>query len=139
MPERERLVGPALCDLVGRWEVSHVVLEKVIAAAEDFEFQTGREVFIISGFRTKAEQRNLERRGRPTAPDNLSTHRSCPATGVDVDLGFAISDLMKVVWGTAVVFRGLRWGGGSPVDPQTGIPEDWAHVDNGPRRTSPTA
>lgn len=133
MPERERLTQAPLCDLVGRWNVDWRVLEKVILAAADFEFQTGRDVFIISGFRTQAEQIRLGKAGRPTAPDELSTHRSCIATGVDVDLGFVISDLMKVLWGTAVVFRGLRWGGGSPIDPLTGIPSDWNHVDGGPR------
>ncbi len=139
MPARERLTTPApltperLCDIASRWFVEPVVMAAVIFAAEDFEAQTGRTVFILSGWRSEAEQRRLGRQGRPTAPDAVSTHRSCLATGVDVDIGFLPSDLMKVVLGTAAVFRGLRWGGGSPVDPTTGIPSDWNHLDNGPR------
>jgi len=135
MPERERLTQSPLCDLVGRWNVDHVVMIKAVLAAADFEFQTGREVFIMSGWRTQQEQARLKKAGRPAAPDNLSTHRSCIATGIDVDLGFVVSDLMKAVWGSAALLRGLRVGGGSPIDPLTGLNTDWNHVDNGPRVT----
>jgi len=139
MPERELLSRPepltstVLCDLVQRWLVEPEVMTKVVLAAQDYRLQTGLEVFIISGHRTAAEQARLKKAGRPTAADTVSTHRSCLSTGVDIDLGFLIPNSQKVFWGASAVFRGLRWGGGSPVDPLTGIPSDWQHVDIGPR------
>ncbi len=94
----------------------------------------GLRVRIISGWRSASEQRRLGRQGRPTAPDALSTHRSCPATGVDVSLGVLPTGFMKVTWGRLVGIQGLRWGGGGAVDPESLIPLDWPHVDTGPRR-----
>ena len=107
-------------------------MRRVWLSAQDFFAETRREVWIISGYRTAAEQRDLERRGRPTAPDVVSTHRSCPATGVDISLGFGPTRVQKAIWGRIVTLNGLRWGGGSLVD-DGGIPLDWAHVDLGPR------
>lgn len=46
--------------------------------------------------------------------------------------GFPVNQY-KVELGVAAVENGLRWGGGSPRDPETGIPRDWNHVDTGPR------
>jgi len=79
-----------------------------------------------------AEQEALERAGRPTAPDALSTHRSCPATGVDISLGTFPSRELIETWGRIVQMNGLRWGGGSSLD-DFGAPEDWQHVDRGIR------
>jgi len=146
MPPRERLNRPSqepitrecLCDIAARWLVDPDVMLKVLTAAAEFSRIAGRDVYIISGFRTEQEQARLRKAGRPTASDELSTHRSCLATGVDVDLGFLISNGLKVLWGTNVVFAGLRWGGGSPIDVETGIPSDWNHVDAGPRRAART-
>ena len=143
MPERERLNRPSqepvtpdfLCDISSRWLVDPGVMAMVLIAAAEFSRITGRDAWIISGYRTKKEQDRLRKAGRPAALDRLSTHRSCLATGVDVDLGFGVNNALKVVWGTSVVFAGLRWGGGSGIDAETGIPVDWAHVDAGPRRT----
>lgn len=130
----EEVIAEAdFCALAGRWGVTPWVMQRVHQSARELEFETRRTAWIISGFRTALEQRELERSGRPTAPDALSTHRSCPATGVDVWLGPVPSDVLKVVWGRIVTLNGLRWGGGSPIDPTTGIPEDWNHVDAGPR------
>jgi uncharacterized protein YcbK (DUF882 family) len=109
-------------------------MQRVVAAAEQIERETGRQVRIISGYRTVAEQRGLERQGRPTADPGVSTHTSCPATGVDLSLGFGVTRAEKATFGRIVVMHGLRWGGGSPVD-DVGIPSDWNHVDVGPRRT----
>lgn len=150
MPERERLNRPSqepitlefLCDISSRWLVDPRVMARVLAAAAEFSRVTGRDAWIISGYRTKADQDRLRKAGRPTAPDHLSTHRSCLATGVDVDLGFGVNNPLKVLWGTSAFYAGLRWGGGSAIDASTGIPSDWAHVDEGPRqqaRTNPTA
>lgn len=129
----ERLTGRSACDIALAWVVDQRTVELAQAAALAFEEQTRRRVDIISGFRTSAEQERLRGQGRPTALDSLSTHRSCPATGMDISVGPLPTTLMKVLWGTQVVFAGLRWGGGSPVDLQTGIPEDWNHLDRGPR------
>ena len=107
-------------------------MERVAIAAESYFQETRVRPKIISGFRTEAEQAALGRAGRPTAPDALSTHRSCPATGVDVSLGAFPTRVQKAIWGRLAVMAGLRWGGGGRVDPG-GIPVDWAHVDRGPR------
>lgn len=121
------------CDLANRWGVQAEVMRRLSIAAEEMYFETKRLVWIISGFRSAEEQMALRRSGRPASTDALSTHRSCPATGVDIWLGPLPSRVLKVVWGRIVVFNGLRWGGGSPIDPKTGIPKDWNHVDLGPR------
>jgi len=135
VPERERITDSTDCVLAEKWGVQLDTMARVWLAAETFELETGgRRVSIISGFRTREEQRRLGRMGRPTAPDNLSTHRSCPATGVDISLGFNASNFMKVTWGNIALRYGLRWGGGGDVDPDNLIPLDWRHVDRGPRR-----
>jgi len=107
-------------------------MKRVVLSADQFLLETGRDALIISGFRSRAEQEKLARSGRPTAPDQLSTHRSCPATGVDVSLGALPTRVMKATWGRIAVLNGLRWGGGGAVD-DGGIPLDWGHVDRGPR------
>ncbi len=108
-------------------------LSLATVAALRFSQETGRSVRIISGYRSAKEQEDLRRAGRPTALDQLSTHRSCPATGIDVTLGSLPTPVLKATWGRNVVEVGLRWGGGSPVN-STGIPSDWQHVDLGPRQ-----
>jgi len=132
---REFITDADECDLAERWGVDLDTMRRVVLSAQDFERETlGQRVSIISGFRTKNEQRDLGRQGRPTAPDHLSTHRSCPATGVDISFGLLPSTFMKNTWGRIVLVNGLRWGGGGPTDPDTLIPLDWRHVDRGPRR-----
>jgi len=133
MPEREVLTDRSDCQLASTWAVSLDTIKRVQMAAEDFFTETGRQVWIISGFRTRTEQERLSRQGRPTAPDSLSTHRSCPATGVDVSLGALPSNFLKATWGRLTLVHGLRWGGGGSVA-ESGIPIDWQHVDVGPRR-----
>jgi len=107
-------------------------MQLVVQSADEFWQETRHDVEIISGWRTASKQASLGRAGRPAAPDQVSTHRSCPATGVDVRLGFLPTRVLKATWGRIVVFNGLRWGGGGAVD-DGGIPLDWAHVDRGPR------
>ena len=133
MPEREVITASHACDLAERWRVSPETMERVWISAIDFENETGRRVWIISGWRSQRQQRQLSRAGRPTAPDALSTHRSCPATGVDVSLGPLPSSFLKATWGRITLIHGLRWGGGGAVDPESFIPIDWQHVDRGPR------
>lgn len=120
------------CILARRWKVSEDTMRRVVLSAQQYTAETALPVDIISGFRTQAEQTALGRAGRPTARDDLSTHRSCPATGVDVSLGLFPVVTQKWIWGRIVRFNGLRWGGGGPVD-DNAMPVDWQHVDVGPR------
>jgi len=107
-------------------------MERVVRSAVQFFDETRQSVTLISGWRTRREQAALGRAGRPAAADDVSTHRSCPATGVDVNLGLAPTRIQKAIWGRIVTLNGLRWGGGGAVDPG-GIPKDWGHIDRGPR------
>jgi len=132
VPERESIRESDWCDLASRWRVDPEVMRRLSIAAEDFFFETRGDVRIISGYRTAREQRELERRGRPTAPDHLSTHRSCPATGVDVNIGVAPVRTQKWIWARILRMNGLEWGGRSKLDSNF-IPVDWQHVDRGPR------
>jgi len=132
MPGREVITLSDPCVLAGTWAVDPDVMAKVFRAAQLFTNFTRSPVWIISGSRTRLEQMRLGRSGRPTAPDAVSTHRSCPATGVDVSLGTLPSRAKKLFWGQMVEASGLRWGGGSEKDAD-GIPSDWQHVDRGRR------
>jgi len=125
------------CRLAQDFQVDPGTMERVVFAAMDYIHETRGTVTIISGFRTRTEQRGLASSGRPAARDDLSTHRSCPATGVDISLGFTPTRVQKAIWGRMVILNGLRWGGGSCVD-SGGIPSDWQHVDRGPRHGGPT-
>jgi len=129
----EELSGGDWCDISVRWLLDQRFAQKLVLSADDFTRETGREVRIISGYRTREEQVALGKSGRPTAPDRLSTHRSCPATGADIQLGFLPVQTHKHIWGRILFMNGLRFGGGSPVVEETGLPEDWQHVDAGPR------
>lgn len=133
MPAREVITQSNPCVLADGWGVDERVMQKVFTAAELFLMLTRRPVWIISGFRTRAEQRLLSRTGRPAASDDRSTHRTCPATGVDVSLGSLPPTDIIIAWGNIVELQGLRWGGGSMKDGR-GIPSDWRHVDAGPRQ-----
>lgn len=131
--EHEVITDADPCALAQKWKVTLDTMERVALAAQDFAIETGgKKVWIVSGWRSAAEQRRLSRQGRPTAPDALSTHRTCPATGVDISLGFMPTNFMKAIWGRITLVHGLRWGGGGPVL-ESGIPVDWPHVDRGPR------
>lgn len=133
MPDREVITASDPCVLSSTWGVEQEVMRRVFRAAQLYTNFTRSPVWIISGARTRMEQLQLGRSGRPTAPDSVSTHRTCPATGVDISLGVFPSRDKKLFWGQMVESNGLRWGGGSSLDPD-GIPEDWQHVDRGPRR-----
>jgi len=130
--EREVLAGRDPCEIAVNWGIDERLAKRIVGAAGLFLMMTRAPVWIISGYRTRYEQSFLGRSGRPAAPDDVSTHRSCPATGVDISLGTLPSRDRKEFWGTLVQLEGLRWGGGSPLD-DNGIPTDWGHVDLGPR------
>ena len=111
---------------------------------------------IISGFRTIAEQIELAQQGRPAADPQLSTHTTCPATGVDLRLNDHMDPENDIgdrgLWlavGEIAESIGLRWGGGSanatwwrPQDaPRIAgtrvrdyYPSDFNHFDLGPRK-----
>jgi hypothetical protein len=115
------------------WGISCDLAWKLGILREQYELESGRRLEIISGYRTCGDQERLEAAGRPAAPCHLSTHTTSPATGADVSIGFGPTTAMKARLGALAVWNELRWGGGSPVDPQTGIPSDWNHFDLGPR------
>ena len=117
------------CGLSVRWGIWVGVARRVIEMSGRLEFG----ISLISGLRTEAEQDGLRAEGRPTADNDVSTHLSCPATGVDLMPQVAVTDVVKARLGAEGVHAGLRWGGGSRVDPDTGIPSDWNHFDLGPR------
>lgn len=128
IPQRiDRLTDP--CDIVRRWKVEPEVAIKATRMAGFLPFG----VSIISGYRSPARQEELIAEGRPAAPVGLSNHTRCPATALDFRVDIAVTDIVKAEFGRVATFVGFRWGGGSPVDPDTGIPSDWNHVDLGPR------
>jgi len=132
MPEREVITLSDPCVLSQTWGVDQNVMDRLFKAAELFTNFTRHPVQIISGYRTYIEQSRLGLSGRPAARDDLSTHRTCPSTGVDISLGPAPPRELKLFWGQMVEVNGLRWGGGTQKD-SLGIPSDWQHVDVGPR------
>lgn len=121
------------CSLAQYWGLGEPLARRLAAAINSFEIETGKTVSVISGYRTIAEQLQLIRMGRPAVSPERSTHTTCPASGADIRIGGMVNSQTKDIWGRIVVINGLRWGGGSPRDPQTGIPSDWQHVDLGPR------
>lgn len=117
------------CDLAKKWTLREDLAFKLVRMTSDLPFG----LKIISGYRSPEKQDRLRAQGRPTANNDLSTHLSCPAGGADLWPDVAVTDVVKATFGSAVVRAGLRWGGGSRKDPNTGIPSDWNHVDIGPR------
>lgn len=118
------------CLVAKRWKISLKFATLLVLMSGRLEFN----FWIISGFRTAAaQQRLLDAPNSKAAPIGRSTHTSCPATGGDFRLGTPATNFAKARFGTEAVFVGLRWGGGSPIDPSTGIPSDWNHLDLGPR------
>lgn len=118
----------AICFTADHWQIAPELAAGLYTMAQLLPFG----ISIISGYRTREEQLELDEEGRPTAPDELSTHRSCPATGVDLRPDVEPTDAVKATFGRAATRAGLRWGGGSRADAR-GIPFDWNHVDLGPR------
>jgi hypothetical protein len=121
------------CEQIRKWGISTELAERITAVRQGWLQETDRAFWIISGARTCQQQLALRAAGRPATSCELSTHVSVPATGADLFIGGLPSPAIKATFGRLVVFAGLRWGGGSPVD-DIGIPSDWNHVDLGPRR-----
>jgi len=125
-----QLVEPTTdaCELAAKWRIDPRLAAGLVRLSGNVPFG----VQIISGFRTVEEQQELIREGKG-APLDRSTHVTCPATGVDLWPLVTVTNIVKASLGAAGTYAGLRWGGGSPVDPDTGIPSDWNHFDMGPR------
>jgi len=123
-----------ICRLSSRWGISVQLALKLKRMAR--RIPMGLTIF--SGARSPEHQDRLREAGRPAATNSTSTHLSCPATGADVrfTLGAANLELQsRAIFGAEAVSAGLRWGGGGRIDPTTGIPIDWNHLDLGPRTT----
>lgn len=123
----------ASCKLQEDFLLSPTLADRLEKTMEEWETQTMIGIRVISGYRTEKQQDDLRRRGRPTAPPGTSTHTTCPSTGADIRITGFVTNKMKWRFGTIVRMNGLRWGGGSRPNPETLIPEDWNHVDLGPR------
>jgi hypothetical protein len=116
------------CTWADRWGLDISFASRLVKFAENFP----APVDIISGYRTDAEQRALIASGEATLAPELSNHCACPAWAADIWPQIAVTNVVKASVGPAARVAGLRWGGGSPVNPQ-GIPSDWNHLDEGPR------
>lgn len=128
----------AVCGVSDRWMISHELAGKLVRLNQYSLEYFGYGWQIISGFRSRSKQLQLAAEGRPAADPDRSTHCSCPATGADLWPTVGITGQendTKAQLGHCARLAGLRWGGGSPQDPRTGIPSDWNHVDLGPRRS----
>ena len=124
------------CIISERWGIALALSEALQRAAQRVEAAGLGALLMISGLRTEEDQELLKREGRPTAPPGRSTHTSCPATGADVwntnvDQS-SETDGIKLAIVLALEAEGLRVGGGSPIQ-ANGLPQDWNHVDLGPR------
>lgn len=119
------------CELAVHWTLDLRLATAIVNATRELPFG----VRVFSGHRTEEQEDELRKAGRPTAPPGCSTHTTCPATGADVEPTIATTYRVQADFGAAMTRQGLRWGGGSPTDPETGIPTDWKHVDLGPRCT----
>jgi len=118
------------CTIETMWLIVPELAQRIVRMASILPFK----LILFSGYRTEEHQDELRRKGRPAAPRGVSTHTSCPATGADLKPAITATNVVKATFGAAVHASGLRWGGGSPINPDTGIPSDWKHVDLGPRR-----
>ncbi len=114
------------CDLARRWGIADELARRIVAMATS---AVDLGLIIISGFRSCEQQEDLARAGRPAAPCDLSTHTLCPAIGADLWTTPAPVTAVRARFVAAATLAGLRVGGGGPVDPLTGIPQDWNHVD----------
>lgn len=118
---------------VERWGLSDQVANKALSIGQCFHELTGATLWIISGYRTEAEQAGLlAQPDSMAAPASRSTHTTYPATGFDVGFDFDPPKEHKQILAVCARCVQLRWGGGSPLD-NDGFPVDWRHFDTGPR------
>lgn len=116
------------CELAPHWGIALQLALKLVA----LRLRLGWAFSVISGFRTAARQAEVG-----DLPDcssgrrPCSTHTTCPAIGVDIWPGVAVTNAVKAQMMEAAAVVGLRMGGGSPLDAD-GFPTDWNHFDLGP-------
>lgn len=125
------------CRFAREWKLDLPFALKVAAVAWQFERETSMSLRILSGHRTIERQLELEQEGKGARPD-LSNHTLCPAHAVDVWPSGPAVPSVRATLGRIAVFEGLRWGGCQPdvagcIDPDTLMPQDWNHLDDGPR------
>lgn len=123
------LIRDDWCHLANRWLISAELARGLVrmAADKDLPFR----LQIISGWRSCGQQVALDSLPCCSSGERpCSTHTTCPAIGADVWPTVAVTNAVKAHVGRAAVLAGLRWGGGSPLDPD-GFPTDWNHVDLG--------
>jgi len=128
---------PASCALVAQWKLDPTFAAIVARLRERFLEETGLELEIISGFRSSDQQAQLILAGSG-APQDLSNHTLCPAHAVDVWFGTIPTAALKWTLGRLALEFGLRWGGCDPsregcINQDSGMPQDWNHLDDGPR------
>ena len=76
---------------VQHWGLREDVANKALGLGECYYQQTATRLWIISGYRTEAEQRALQQSGAMAAEVAKSTHTSFPATGFDIGTDFDLS------------------------------------------------
>jgi len=121
------------CGLQRKYQLDVRLADRLVGLFSDWDRETGVGIEVMSGFRTREGQVRPKEQGRPAASPDVSTHTTCPSTGADIRISGLITTAVKARFGRIAIMNGLRWGGGGPVDPSTGIPLDWNHVDTGPR------
>ena len=117
------------CTLAAKWRLERDLALGVVFMGNLFPF----DLQIISGYRSPEQQQELIDDG-VGAPLHLSNHVTCPSRAADLWPLVHPANQIKIEFGRVAQLAGLRWGGGSPADPTTGIPSDWNHVDLGPRQ-----
>lgn len=133
----QRLAELEGCALSHKWLLEPDFAIRLAGAFQEIRFfLANTDVWIISGRRSREDQAAID----GSAPFELSTHadtdrNGCPrlSTGVDFWVSVFATNNVKATVGSILHRQGLRWGGGSPPDPATGIPSDWNHVDTGRR------
>ena len=132
VPRLGEATAGEVCAFRNKWLLHPTLLDKLMRAQAELPFG----LKVRQGHRTRAEYEALKRAGRPVTPTyEMSTHAQCPSQGADMDIEIAVTNVTKALFGSAIVRAGLRWGGrsdGGGIDPETGIPYDWNHVDMGP-------
>lgn len=131
--ERELII------VASHWTLDAGVASRVMSLGEWSLDCLGVRAWLISGGRTCQEQMKLQAKPGSMATDCArSTHViDFPgqrwATGADLGFDRTLSVSEKQQLGREAERLGLRWGGGSSKD-RNGIPLDWNHFDDGPRR-----
>lgn len=120
MPSAPSPVGTDACALSRRWllepSLASMLVDLDATATRHFSSKGLRwpGLFVISGYRTKAEQANIN----PFAPNSL--HTRCPSLAADLRVGNVPASLTdRTIWwylGSEWKKLGGRWGGSFEVE-----------------------